>query len=220
MPAGRLSGLQVRVLRVLAGVRPRWSLTGGGALVGVHTGHRETRDLDLFWRRRGELGDLPREVADLLRSDGLVVETMQRTPAFYRFGVTGGEDTVLLDLVAEPVPAVEEPREVVVEGATILVDTRHEIFVSKLCTLLERSELRDLQDVRVLLEGGEDLERALREAPSKDAGFSPLTLAWVLRQMSISTLVRVGGLSHKESMDLERFRDELVERITALASPE
>ena len=40
-----LSAQQARVLRVLAGLRPRWTLTGGGALVGAYTKHRETRDL-------------------------------------------------------------------------------------------------------------------------------------------------------------------------------
>jgi hypothetical protein len=40
----------------LAGITPPWTLTGGGALAGVHLGHRETRDLDLFRRNRGELG--------------------------------------------------------------------------------------------------------------------------------------------------------------------
>jgi hypothetical protein len=61
------------------------------------------------------------------------------------------------------------------------VDNRHEILASKLATLLERSETRDLADVKALLDAGGDLESALRDAPMKDAGFSPLTLAWVLR---------------------------------------
>jgi hypothetical protein len=30
--------------------RRRWTLSGGGALAGVHTQHRTTRDLDLFYR--------------------------------------------------------------------------------------------------------------------------------------------------------------------------
>jgi len=114
----------------------------------------------------------------------------------------------------------EEPHEVVVEGARILVDTRHEILTSKLCTLLERSELRDLLDVRVLLEGGGDLERALSDAPSQDAGFSPLTLAWVLGQLPITRLSEASGWPKDESTELERFRDEFVQKITSLAAPE
>ena len=138
---------------------------------------RETRDLDLFWRGARHLAGLPREVARLLEANGLVVEAVQSAPDFQRLRITAVEESVLLDLVADPVPAVEEPVELTLEGVAILVDSAHEILVNKLCTLLERSELRDLLDVRVLLEGGGDLRRALREAPSKDLGFSPLTLA-------------------------------------------
>lgn len=220
MSIGRLSALQARVLRVLAGLRPRWTLTGGGALAGVYTKHRETRDLDLFWHATKELGSLPRDVVSLLQADGFVVESVQSAPAFRRYRVLKGEESVLVDLVADPVPALEEPREFVIEGAAILVDTEREILVNKLCTLLERSELRDLQDVRTLLEAGGDLERALAQAPQKDAGFSPLTLAWVLRELPISSLGLGSGWPGEEVSRLERFRDDLVQKIARLASPE
>jgi hypothetical protein len=60
---GRLSNLQERVLVALAGIEPPWTLSGGAALAGFHTAHRETRDLDLFWQRSRELGDrtLPKQ---------------------------------------------------------------------------------------------------------------------------------------------------------------
>lgn len=48
-----LSPLQWRILRALAVEDPPWSLTGGGALVGFHLHHRETRALDLFCMRLG-----------------------------------------------------------------------------------------------------------------------------------------------------------------------
>ena len=220
MSFGRLNAQQARVLLVLAGLRPRWTLTGGGALVGIYTKHRETRDLDLFWHTAKELGGLPREVAGLLAADGFAVESVQSAPAFHRYRVMKGDESVLLDLVADPVPALEAPREFVIDGVAILVDTEREILVNKLCTLLERSELRDLQDVRILLEAGGDLERSLAQAPEKDAGFSPLTLAWVLRELAISSLGRGSGWPAEEVSSLERFRDELVQKIAHLAKPE
>ena len=219
MSVGRLSPLQARVLHVLASLRPRWTLTGGGALAGMYTKHRETRDLDLFWHAAKELGSLPREVASLLRSDGFVVESVQSAPAFHRFRVLKGDESVLVDLVADPVPALEEPQEFLIEGAAILVDTQREILVNKLCTLLERSELRDLQDVRTLLETGGDLEHSLAQAPQKDAGFSPLTLAWVLRELPITSLGLGSGWPREEVSSLEMFRDDLVQQITRLAKP-
>ena len=44
----RLSPLQIRILRVLSAMSPPWRLTGGGALVGVHT-----KQLTLAWTLRG-----------------------------------------------------------------------------------------------------------------------------------------------------------------------
>jgi len=92
--------------------------------------------------------------------------------------------------------------------------------VNKLCTLLARSELRDLVDVRTLLEAGGDLEGSLALAPQKDAGFSPLTLAWVLRGLPITSLGLGSGRPAAEVSSLERFRDEFVRKIAGLAKPD
>lgn len=61
MPS-RLSALQERVLDVLAGLDPPWTLFGAGALIGFHFGHRTSRDLGLAFRPLVALGDIPREV--------------------------------------------------------------------------------------------------------------------------------------------------------------
>jgi hypothetical protein len=184
VPGHRLSPLQLEVLRRLADFGPRWTLTGGGALAAIHTRHRGTRDLDLFWPEREELGQM------------------------------------VLDLVADPGAPVERPRAVDVEGASILVDTAHEILVNKLCALLGRSEIRDLEDVRALLATGGSLERALRDAPRKDLGFSPLTLAWILREMPLARLAGAGGSGAEETARLDAFREELIIALTDLAVPD
>ncbi len=49
MPPNRLTPLQWEALARLAGIEPPWALTGRGALCGFHLGHRETRDLVLFF---------------------------------------------------------------------------------------------------------------------------------------------------------------------------
>jgi phosphoribosyl-dephospho-CoA transferase len=55
-------------------------------------------------------------------------------------------------------------------NAMILVETPHQLLVNKLCALLSRSELRDLVDVRVLIESGLDLTRALADCPARMPG--------------------------------------------------
>lgn len=215
-----LTPLQRRILRVLAPLAPPWTLTGGGALAGVHLGHRETRDLDLFWRDRRELGLSARDAEGALRADGLDVSTLRTAPAFVEFRVSDGQGTCVVDLVAEPFGPVEPPQRVLVEGTPIAVDSAHEILVNKLTALLSRSELRDLVDVKALLAAGGDLERALRDAPKKDGGFSPLTLAWVLKGFTPEPLARVLGLSSQETEAIVGFHRMFLERITALAGPD
>ncbi len=220
MSGSRLSPLQRRLLRVLAGLTPPWTLTGGGALAGVHLGHRKTRDLDLFWRDRRELGPLTAAATAALRADGLEASVLRTTPAFCELRASDGSETCVVDLVAEPFPAIEPPEHVVIDGATIAVDSRHEILAGKLAALLERSEIRDLIDVKRLLEAGSDLETAVRDAPKKDVGFSPLTLAWVLKGLDPRTASRALGRPEEEAAALVAFRDWLVDQLIGGAAPE
>jgi hypothetical protein len=179
-----------------------------------------TRDLDLFWRSRGALGSLVSDTLGVLRADGLEVEALRTAPAFVELRVSDGADTCIVDLVAEPFGAIAPPDRAVVEGAAIAVDSRHEILASKLATLLERSEPRDLVDVKALLDAGEDLQAALRDAPRKDAGFSPLTLAWVLKGTDLRPALKALGWSAAVVEQLLAFRDWLIDRLTAFAAPE
>jgi hypothetical protein len=217
---GRLTALQRRILGVLAGITPRWTLTGGGALAGVHLGHRETRDLDLFWRNRTELGTLVADATSILRAAGLDIHVLRTAPAFSELRVSDGRDTCIVDLVAEPFAAIESPEQAVVEGAAISVDSKREILASKLATLLERSEARDLVDLKALLDAGGDLHAGLRDAPKKDAGFSPLTLAWVLKDFDPRPALKALGWGARETEELVSFRQWLISRLTASAVPE
>lgn len=206
---GRLSPLQSEILDQLANTEPRWTLSGGGALVGFHTAHRVTRDLDFFFHGLSELGEIPGEITRRLGEAGWSVSKLQTAPAFGRLEVRDGDETVVVDLVAEPVPWIEPAVEA---AAGILVDTPHEILVNKLACLLSRSEPRDLEDVRVLVAAGENLQRALRDVPRKDGGFSALTLAWLLRTFPLAAAPALGF----DQARLEAFRDEL---LAVLAAP-
>lgn len=216
MSAADLTPLQLRVLELLAGLEPRWTLTGGGALAGFHLHHRATRDLDLFFRGQVSLdGTLTRDAEARLVAAGLRVDGLQRELAFLRLRVSDGRESTLVDLVAEPVAAVEDAVDRPVGSASIRVDTEHEILVNKLCALLSRSELRDLVDIEALLARGGDLERALADAPRKDGGFSALTLAWLLRQFP---MVETGAHGPEALAAAERARTTLLTRLSPGAS--
>jgi len=220
VPSGGLTRLQARVLELLAGLEPPWTLTGGGALVGFHLHHRTTRDLDLFWRGQERLGESRDDVIRRLREAGIEVESVKESESFQQLRLKDGAEVLIVDLVAEPVVSIESALEVRQGKARIRVDTPHEILVNKLCALLGRAELRDLVDVRALLAAGGDLARALSDAPRKDGGFSPVLLAWVLRRLEIDVLARGLEVRGLDTADLGRFRDELVARLTAAARPE
>jgi hypothetical protein len=217
---GRLSSLQERVLVALADLDPGWTLAGGAALVGFHLRHRTTRDLDLFWRGRESLDrDVRSRVEERLRRVGLESEVAQVTPTLLRLRVHDGGDAVMVDLLAEPSSSLEAPASEEIGGKTIRVDGLHEILVDKLCALLGRAELRDLLDVRGILEAGADLGRALLDAPKRDSGFSPLTFAWVLRGMPLAEMAAVSELAPDESDALDRFRHELIETVARESDP-
>jgi hypothetical protein len=220
MSGDKLTPLQWRILDVLADVQPGWTLTGGGALAGVHLKHRVTKDLDLFWHGQDQLGDLPRTVRDRLSAAGLETTVLQTASAFFQLRVTDGIGVCIVDLVADPVPPIEAPLRIALHSGSIAVDSPQEILVNKLCALLGRAELRDLVDVQGLLASGADLKSALADAPRKDAGFSPLTLAWVLRDVRPRALGHLAGLTEQEARDLEDFKERLVMELLEGGAPE
>ena len=208
-----LTRLQRRVLRSIGETHPPWTLTGGGALVGFHLHHRSTRDLDLFWHGTSSLSPVRVQVEDRLRNEGLEVKVIRSGESYHQLVVSDGAEKVVVDLVAEPVSILEAPVQVSIEGVTIQLDTPYEILVNKLCSLLHRSEPRDLFDVKSLVESGVSLESAIQDAPAKDAGFSPATLAWVLRGLPLLELAQRSGLATDIIEGLVSFPDLLVKRL-------
>jgi hypothetical protein len=183
MYEGSLTTFQRRLLALLGSVRPRWRLTRGGALAGYHAGHRETRDLDLFWRSMERFDEVVADVERVLNEAGLRVQRVQTAPTFARRRVSDGDAS------------------------------------NKLCTLLSRSELRDLIDARWLTEHGGDLDRAVREAQDKDGGFSAAVLAWVLQGSNLDAMGRAAGVEPEALEDLRRWRVGLIKRLIALSPP-
>jgi hypothetical protein len=99
----------------------------------------------------------------------------------------------------------------------IIVAPPQEILANKLCTLLSRSESRDLVDVFALDRAGFRIEDAVPLAARKDAGFTPAQLSWVLSQIAIGDDADVpGGL---KPADLRAFLVELQTRLGRLAWP-
>lgn len=209
----RLTPLQRAVLAAFFERESRFFLTGGGALAGFHLGHRATNDLDLF-AITDILDDGDRALTDAAATIGASIERVRTAPDFRRHVLRRPGEVLVVDLVRERVPQVR-PDKPVVDG--VRVDPAEEIFANKLCTLLSRSEVRDIVDVRALEELGLDLDAGLAAAKLKDGGLSAGQLAWVLSEIDIGDDARVPG--NVTVPELRAYLTDLVSRLAKRAHP-
>lgn len=207
-----LTPLQQDLLAAFFAREQRFFLTGGGALAGYYFGHRTTEDIDLFTPPGPDLEEAARILREAARTAGATLEPQRTFPDFRRLLARRGDETCVVDLVVDRAPMIE-PEKTLRDG--VRVDSLREIAANKLCAVVGRAEIKDLVDLRVLLEHGTDLGEAVRDAERKDAGVDPATLAWVLSQVKIGPGALLPGSA--DPQDMERFRSTLVERLQALA---
>jgi len=188
-------------------------LTGGAALAGYYLRHRTTNDLDLFGLPGADVDRAEHALADAADAIDATVSKQRSYREFRRFEVRRGAEITLVDLAIDRAAPVEAPRLV----GRVRIHTLREMAANKLCTVLSRSEPRDLVDLLFLSRAGVDLEQALRDAQLKDGGLNPAALAWVLGEMRIGPAAvlptAVGGA------ELDAFRQELERQFRALAVP-
>ena len=211
MPASRLTQLQRDVLREFFAREQRFFLTGGAALAGFHLGHRETDDLDLFTTANvlDEGRQVLQQVADAL---GATLETLSDSVAHKRFVLHREPEGLKIDLACDALQLL--PKLVV---GDVRLDPAEEILANKLTTLLSRSEIRDLVDLRALEAAGFSLEEAFPGAMKKDAGLTPGQLMQVLAEIGIGADAAIpGGVS---ALDLRRYLNGLIDRLARLAYP-
>lgn len=208
-----LSALQAEVLREFFAREQRFVLTGGGALVGFHLQHRTSDDLDLFTKPPLGLEDGRRALAAAAAAVGGSIESVKSHPDFHRALIRRGGDSVLVDLVVDRAPDVDVPQSV---PGGIRIHSLREIAANKVCALLGRGEIRDLIDLRAILQRGLDLRAVLADAERKDGGVSAATLAWLLDGLHIGADVRLASVSASE---LDEFRKDLVRRLRELGLP-
>ena len=213
MESSKLSALQKDVLVAFFARENRFFLTGGAALAGFYLGHRETNDLDLF-TLTDVLDDGVGLVRQIARQFGAALESIQISPEFRRLLMRRGEESVVIDLVREHAAQTYDEKNIV-NG--IRVDRPEEILANKLCTLLSRSEVRDLVDVRALEIAGYQVEDAIPAAVAKDRGLTPAQLGWVLSQIEIGEDVTPPGSVSAE--ELREYLAGLIKRLTRLAFP-
>jgi hypothetical protein len=93
-------------------------------------------------------------IIERLTMSGFDVVALRTGLGFAQLRVSKGAEVTVVDLVADPVPVVEAPQAVQIDGTEIFVDTPYEILINKLCALLSRAEFRDLVDLEALIGEG------------------------------------------------------------------
>lgn len=209
-PRGRLTANQLALAQAFFRHATGFFLTGGAVLAGWELGHRPTDDLDLFTdsdeaMRSGEHA-LLLAAAEL----GGAVEAISTSPDFRRLRVRLGDDRLKVDLVRDRAVQLFDK----VERDGVRTDEAREIFVNKICTLVERSEIRDVVDLLLLEQRGLKVEDFLELAQKKDSGVSAATIAWLVASMPVPQVLP-GGVARA---DVVTWLRSLEARMLALAA--
>jgi predicted nucleotidyltransferase component of viral defense system len=138
-------------------------LSGGSALGIFYLSHRRSYDLDLFTTDPEPVGwqTLTNQLLRISGTIGANIRSLTASPDLHRFELTRDSDREILDFVIERVPQLDSRKEAF---GDIRVDTLREIIANKLCTLVGRTELKDLIDLYFLEKRGYDLMTHLPDA--------------------------------------------------------
>ncbi len=193
-------------------------LTGGSALGIFYLEHRLSYDLDFFttepttvnWHL---LDNLIRGIAEESRAQ---CRTISASPDFHRFDLTRGADRELLDFVIERVPQVDVQKELF---GIMRVDTLREIMLNKVCTLIGRTEIKDLVDLYFLRQRGWSVAEHLGDARKKEGGLDPAMISFLLADLRVERTPDY-LLKPLEAHELNQFIRDLQQALAAMAFPE
>ncbi len=172
-------------------------LTGGAALIGFYGISRLTNDLDLFTLDEDAFAhsdSLVQSVVKLVRAEATVLRAY---PHFRRYHLKRQEEVLELDLVCEFAPQVVAEKSL---RDGVRIDPLEEIAVNKVCTIVGRSEVRDLWDLYHLVARGYNLDTLIGLANRKDGGVTFESLAFVLSGLNWTALRRAA-----DRVDLNDF---------------
>ncbi|MGD2091931.1 MAG: nucleotidyl transferase AbiEii/AbiGii toxin family protein [Candidatus Aminicenantes bacterium] len=160
-------------------------LTGGSALGVFYLDHRFSYDLDLFTGKDIDWHYLERLFITVAEEINAEYTSITKAPFFHRYELTRGQYREIIDFVIDKVPQVDKEKN---KFDMVNVDTLLEIGINKICTLLSRTEVKDLIDLYFLVKGGFDIKENIDKARLKDGGVEPAIISWLLSQFNISKL--------------------------------
>jgi hypothetical protein len=198
-------------------IESRFFLTGGSALGIFYFDHRYSYDLDFFTTNEDvdwKLFELNlRSICQKINAD---LEAVTKALSFQRFQLKRGDEHEILDFVIEWVEQIDLQKNII-DGMQI--DTLCEIGTNKICTLLGRSEVKDIIDLYFLNKNGFDIIAHIDAAMKKDGGLDPATLSYIISSIKIKELPDY-LLETISLNDLNQFISQLKDDLAAMAFPE
>jgi len=147
---------------------------------------------------------------------GATLDTLNASPYLQRMKLTRGSENEILDFVFELVPQVYPEKR---RFGKIVVDPLLEIGINKICTLVHRSELKDLIDLYFLQSDVDfDIIAHWKRACTKEAGLEPAMVSFLLSQINVDEIPHY--LEKELTVDqLRKFINELHKKLADMASP-
>lgn len=191
-------------------------LSGGTALAVFYAGHRSSKDLDFFFKNDIDLSRYVR----LFKSFGVVDLTVAESPHFCSYIYRGD---IKADFVYDALSGNTNDKPVLTIGQTnISVDNIENIAINKLCTVVTRTDYKDIADVWWLFSRryapehdfpGLYIEAQKREGALDDVAFAKSVFEYI----SENAKTIVSGLADSGLMLTEMPPDELSSVFTELS---
>lgn len=212
-----LSPLQRDFLAAFFKLTDRFFLTGGAALVGAYGLPRQTRDLDLFTLHPEGLRPAHEFASAAAASIGADLEILQTFTTFRRYLLRRDEEAIEVDFVHELAQQVSARK---LHHGPYIFDPLEEIFANKICTLVGRSEVRDLWDVYHLIGRGYDLFQGIEHANIKDGGVDLESVLFVISSLNWEALKKAARRAGYGNWDqIEAFYASLKEQLAMRILP-
>jgi predicted nucleotidyltransferase component of viral defense system len=190
-------------------------LTGGSALSIFYYDHRHSYDLDFFTEKDIDWFFHERLFISIVEEIKAEYTTITKAPFFHRYEIRRGKHREIIDFVIEKIPQIDKIKN---KFDIVDVDTPLEIGINKICTLLSRTELKDVIDLFFLVKNGFNVKENIEKAKQKDGGIEPAIISYLLSQFNVSKLpdYMIEKVTIKE---LEDFISDLKKLLAEISFP-
>jgi predicted nucleotidyltransferase component of viral defense system len=205
--------LQDRVLEALNAARTRFYLTGGTALSRCYFHHRYSDDLDFFVNDDDQFDSYMVGVYSILKKAGITMELMIDETRFKRIVA---DQTLKIDFIND-VPFYLGDVQQIPGFPFKAIDNPANILANKITALRDRSEIKDLVDIReIARQMRPDWKMIFSAADSKAAGIFPPEIAEKMEGFDPSNLERITWITRPDPLQFSRDIQEIITNILSL----